>query len=143
MPTPKKILCVHKDIELYGSDKMFLTSVRAFRNAYPDAEITVVLPFEGPLVELLEPHCTQILYMDMFILRRAEFGPKTILKSLGIGRLILKARALIAKHDLVYISTIIICCFSMAARLTSRPRFVHIHEMPQGTEAKIFARFTS
>jgi glycosyltransferase involved in cell wall biosynthesis len=120
---------------------MFLTSVCAFRNSHPNAEITVVLPFEGPLVELLEPYCTEIIYMDMFILRRAEFGPKILVRSLEIWKLIMKARTLIAKHDLVYISTILICCFSIAARLVSRPRFVHIHEMPQGMEAKVFSRF--
>ena len=141
MNNPQKILCVHKDIELYGSEKMFLCSVRAFRTRYPDAEITVALPFDGPLVEYLRPYCDEIVFVDMFILRRAELGPSFFMRIPSVQKKIKNAEALVKKHDLIYISTIVIFCFSIAAKLLNKPRFVHIHEMPTGIEAKIFSRF--
>ena len=70
---PKHILCVHKSIELYGADRMFLLSVITFREAYPNAKITVILPYRGDLSNLLKPYCDAIEYKRMAILRRAHF----------------------------------------------------------------------
>ena len=70
MSKPKSILCVHQGAELYGSDRMFVMSVSALRTTYPDAKITVVLPQTGPLIEYLEPICDEIIYQELFVLRR-------------------------------------------------------------------------
>jgi hypothetical protein len=59
MSNPERILCVDKDIELYGSELRNIRSVRAFCSSYPEAHITVSLPFDGPLVELLRPFCDE------------------------------------------------------------------------------------
>ena len=44
-----RIVCVHQGYELYGSDRSFIDSVAALREAWPQAEIEVVLPHEGPI----------------------------------------------------------------------------------------------
>jgi hypothetical protein len=42
------IVCVHQGYELYGSDRAFIDSVAALREAWPQADIEVVLPHDGP-----------------------------------------------------------------------------------------------
>ena len=48
-----RIACVHQGYELYGSDRCFVESVAAFREAFPEAEIEVVLPRPGPIAAAL------------------------------------------------------------------------------------------
>ena len=50
-----RIACVHQGYELYGSDRCFVESVAALREAYPQAEIEVVLPRDGPISQTLAP----------------------------------------------------------------------------------------
>ncbi|TIV30126.1 MAG: glycosyltransferase family 1 protein, partial [Mesorhizobium sp.] len=57
-----RIACVHQGYELYGSDRSFAESVAALRAAFPAAEIEVVLPREGPIVEILKPHASRIVF---------------------------------------------------------------------------------
>ena len=141
MSTPKSILCIHQGAELYGSDRMFVMSVAALRERYPKAKITIVLPNSGPLIEYLEPVCDEIIYQDQFVLRRVDLGVRFLLRIPQLQKMILQAYRLIRKSDLVYISTILITCFSLASRLVNVPRFVHMHEMPLGFEGKVFSRF--
>ena len=91
MSTPKSILCVHQGAELYGSDRVFVMSVTAFREKYPNAKITIVLPNSGPLVELLEPISDEIIYQDQFVLRRVDLGVRFVLRIPQLQKMILQA----------------------------------------------------
>jgi len=75
-----RIVCVHQGYELYGSDRAFIDSVAALREAWPQADIEVVLPREGPICEPLRVYATRIVVAPLFVLRRR-----------GLARLILTA----------------------------------------------------
>ena len=55
-----RIICVHQGFELYGSDRSFIESVTSFRDAWPQADIEVVLPCEGPIVAPLRAIATRV-----------------------------------------------------------------------------------
>ena len=61
-----RIACIHQGYELYGSDRSFAESVAALRQAYPSAEIEVVLPRDGPIRGLLEINASRIVIEPLF-----------------------------------------------------------------------------
>ena len=139
---PKHILCVHKSIELYGADRMFLLSVVTFRNAYPNAKITVILPYRGDLSNLLKPYCDVIEYKRMAILRRAHFHRGAWRKVQPFIRALYRAFEKAYDVDLLYISTITIVCYTLVARFLRKiPTIIHMHELPMGYEAQVFSTY--
>ena len=70
-----RIVCVHQGYELYGSDRSFIDSVTALREAWPLAEIEVVLPHAGPICKPLQAAATRIVIEPLFILRRRGLAP--------------------------------------------------------------------
>ena len=86
------ILFVHQSAELYGSDRTFVQSIRACRMKYPHALITVLLPFEGPLIDYIQPVANQVIIDDdLIILRKSTFVRTIILKPVNFIRQILKS----------------------------------------------------
>src|SRR5258708_38965054 len=67
-----RIICVHQGYELYGSDRCFIESVAAIRAAWPDAEIEVVLPRDGPIVRHLREIASRIVLEPIFVARRRD-----------------------------------------------------------------------
>jgi len=136
---PLRLLCVHQGFELYGSDRTFVQSLRALRKRFPDAEITALLPRQGPLQAAVEPVVDRLETTDLFVLRRSE------LKQAGpalLGRLIRSVRraaARIRQHDLTYVNTIVLLDFILASRLARRPVLIHVHELPLGIERFAFS----
>ena len=57
---PMRIVCVHQGYELYGSDRCFIDSVAALREAWPQADIEVVLPREGPIAAPLRALASRV-----------------------------------------------------------------------------------
>jgi glycosyltransferase involved in cell wall biosynthesis len=132
-----RLLCVHQGYELYGSDRAFIESVAALRAAYPTAEIEVILPREGPIVAPLEMLATRISIEPIWVLRRHD-----ILKIVAFGwaclmpacwRAINRMRA----ADLVYINTVVVVDFLLAARFYPGKVLVHVHEIPEGAARQI------
>src|ERR1051325_260013 len=133
-----RIVCVHQGYELYGSDRSFIDSVNALREAWPQADIEVVLPHAGPICEPLQVAATRIIIEPLFILRRR-----------GLARLIVKAPFLILPAlwragrrmrtaELVYVNTVVVLDYLLAARLFSRKTLVHVHEIPEGMKLGAF-----
>lgn len=131
------ILCVHPNGELYGSDRIFLQAVRAFRDRWPNARITILLPVEGALSAVLRESEPDVRIASFNVLRRAKLG-RTLGNMLRLPGDMLKARAIMATYDLTYISTIVVLDYLLATRFTRRPAMVHLHELPVGPEARIF-----
>jgi hypothetical protein len=69
-----RIVCVHQGYELYGSDRAFIDSVVALREAWPHADIEVVLPHDGPICGPLRAFATRIVIEPLFILRRRRLA---------------------------------------------------------------------
>jgi glycosyltransferase involved in cell wall biosynthesis len=127
-----RIACIHQGYELYGSDRSFAESVEALRSGYPDAEIEVVLPRSGPIVELLSPHATRIVFEPLWILRRKALLRLVTIDAARLPLAVLRAARRLASFDLVYVNTSVIVDYALAARLYPRKAIFHIHEIPEG-----------
>lgn len=126
------ITCVHQGYELYGSDRSFVESVRILRVAWPQAEIDVVLPREGPIVEPLRGLATRILFEPLWVLRRRDL-PR--LATLGLATLplaVTRAWRRIRRSDLVYVNTSVVADYLLAAGLCPGRTVVHVHEIAEG-----------
>lgn len=138
--TPRTILCVHPNRELYGSDRTFLQAVRAFRTRWPSAVITVLIPGEGLLAEELRrlDLDLNIQFDNIFVLRRSNLSGLSR-KLLTLGRRIVVAGATMSKHDLVYINTVVVLDFLLASRRRRGATLIHVHELPVGVARRIFS----
>ena len=125
-----KILCVHQSAELYGSDRIFINSVKSIRELHPEAEIDVILPFKGPLIAMIEPHVTKIIIKNFGVIRKSELGFKFIFKF--ISKFIWSAYRNLNRYDLVYVNTIVIVDYLIASLLTKKKPIYHVHELPEG-----------
>jgi glycosyltransferase involved in cell wall biosynthesis len=133
-----RILCVHQGYELYGSDRSFIECVAAIREAWPGAEISVVLPREGAIVAPLAKIASHIDVDPIWVLRRRGLAK---LATLGLFRLIpaiWRAAKRMRSADLVYINTIVIADYLLAARFFNSKTLIHVHEIPDGVAAKLF-----
>ncbi|MDE3177531.1 MAG: glycosyltransferase, partial [Pseudomonadota bacterium] len=127
-----RIACVHQGYELYGSDRCFVESVAALREAYPQAEIEVVLPRQGPIVAALTPFADRIVFEPLFVLRRKAL-PRLLLTGLfTLPAALLRARRRLARADLIYINTSVVLDYQIAASRFPGKALLHIHEIPTG-----------
>jgi len=133
------ILCIHPNGELYGSDRVFLQSVRALRERWPTATITALLPFDGPLAAELRKIISDVRVEDIYVLRRSELGWRFALRMPKLALRVLRARRLMAARDLNYVSTVVTADFILASRLLRRPILVHVHELPTGVARQVFS----
>jgi glycosyltransferase involved in cell wall biosynthesis len=135
-----RILCVHPNGELYGSDRTFLQAVRAFRERWPAASITILLPVEGSLAAALRAIENDVRVVPLMVLRRA----KPIQSLFGLAALpakIWRARRMMNAHDLTYINTVVILDFLLASHWVRTGRIVHVHELPTGRTGVVFSQF--
>ncbi|CDX36792.1 conserved hypothetical protein [Mesorhizobium sp. ORS 3359] len=132
-----RIACVHQGYELYGSDRSFAESVAALRAAFPAAEIEVVLPREGPIVEILKPHASRIVFEPLWVLRRQAMLRLATVEMARLPAALWRAWRRMRGSDLTYINTSIIADYALAARLLPRKALLHIHEIPEGILRKV------
>jgi glycosyltransferase involved in cell wall biosynthesis len=139
----KSILFVHQGYELYGSDRTLVQSVQAAVSQWPDAEITVLIPQDGPLRRALQTEVRDVRVVELAILRKSDL--KTITPA-RLFRAILKvatARRMMMRYDVTYINTTVVLDYILAACLASRPRVVHVHEIPTGAARLFFIALLS
>ena len=132
-----RITCVHQGCELYGSDRSFIESVEAFRAAWPEAIIDVVLPGDGPLVALLIPFASSISFEPLWILRRKDLPRLATLGLLQLPLAMARAARRIRASDITYINTSVIVDYSFAARFYKGHVLTHVHEIPTGMVLKV------
>lgn len=132
-----RIACVHQGYELYGSDRSFAESVAALRAAFPAAEIEVVLPREGPIVDILKPHASRIVFEPLWVLRRQAMLKLATVEMARLPAALWRAWRRMRDNDLTYINTSIIADYALAARLRPRKALLHIHEIPEGVLRKV------
>jgi glycosyltransferase involved in cell wall biosynthesis len=127
-----RFLCVHQGYELYGSDRSFVESVAALRDAWPAADIEVLLPRDGPIVVPLRKAASRMTFAPIWVLRRRAL---LMLASLGLVRLpsaIWRAARAMRAADIVYVNTVVIADYLIAARMFGGKVLVHVHEIPEG-----------
>ena len=132
-----RILCIHQGYELYGSDRCFAESVAAFRRAYPEAEIEVILPQPGPILELLKVNASRIVCEPIWVLRRRNLLRLATIGLLTLPWAILRAAIRMRHSDLIYINTSVIVDYILAARFFKNVTLLHIHEIPEGLVLRI------
>ncbi len=137
---PLRIACIHQGYELYGSDRSFAESVAALRQAYPSAEIEVVLPREGPIRGLLEGSASRIVLEPLWVLRRKDLPRLIATAPVVLPRAVLRAARRFRRCDLVYINTSVIVDHVLAARFFPGKALQHIHEIPEGATRTLLRR---
>lgn len=135
-----RIACIHQGYELYGSDRSFAESVAALRQAYPSAEIEVVLPREGPIRGLLEAHASRIVIEPLWVLRRKDLPRLVATAPVLLPLAVLRAARRLRRCDLVYINTSVIVDHVLAARFFPGKALQHIHEIPEGATRRLLRR---
>jgi glycosyltransferase involved in cell wall biosynthesis len=133
-----RIVCVHQGYELYGSDRCFIDSVAALRDAWPQADIEVVLPREGPIVAPLRALATRITIEPLFILRRRGFVRLVATAPFRLAGALRRAVRRMRAADLVYVNTVMVVDYLIAARFFAAKTLVHVHEIPDGAKLALF-----
>lgn len=131
-----RALIAHPSPDLYGSDRQLVESVAGLVGAGWD--VTVALPAIGPLTELLGDARVEIC--DFPVLRKSLLRPGALARLAlrfprELNRLIRLVRR--ANPDVVYVNTVTIPIWVLAARLARRPVLVHAHEAEQDAAAPL------
>ena len=135
-----RIVCVHQGYELYGSDRCFIDSVAALREAWPQADIEVVLPREGPIAMPLRALATRVSIEPLFILRRRGLAKLFAAAPLRLPLALWRAMRRMRGADLVYVNTMMVVDYLVAARFFAARTIVHVHEIPDGFKLSVFRR---
>lgn len=137
----KKILCVHQGYELYGSDRSFALSVESLHDLYPDIIIDVMLPKEGPILQLFDkPIYNIIINNDLSVIRKKDIKNNLFLFTYKLLKGITNAIKVSKKYDLVYVNTIVVLDYIIASRFMSCLTVLHIREIQIGVVGKIFSK---
>lgn len=126
----KNILFIHQSSELYGSDKTLLYLVIGLKTKghHP----IVVLPNEGPLMELLLKEGVDVVVSPVFKISRKMFGFKNLL---FLPHQIIKAFAVLDKInsqnriDIVYSNTLAVLIGILYAWRRKIKHIWHVHEI--------------
>jgi glycosyltransferase involved in cell wall biosynthesis len=137
MHVKMRIACIHQGYELYGSDRSFAESVAALRAAFPLADIEVVFPRSGPIVEILEPHASRIVFEPLWVLRRQAMLRLATIEMARLPVALWRAWRRLRDCDLVYVNTSIVADYALASRLLPSKALLHIHEIPEGVLRRI------
>lgn len=132
------ILLINPNSELYGSDRTFLQTVKAFRGHWPDARMTILLPYEGTLADILRETERDVRIDDIWVPRRARLS-ETVRRLPALAFRILGASRRMRGYDLTYINTVVVLDYLLASRFAGRRTLIHIHEMTTGKERSVFA----
>ena len=135
-----RIVCVHQGYELYGSDRCFIDSVAALREAWPQADIEVVLPREGPIAAPLRALATRVIVAPLFILRRRGLLKLVASAPLRLPLALWRAMRRMRGADLVYVNTMMVVDYLLATRFFAAKTIVHVHEIPDGLKLAVFRR---
>jgi glycosyltransferase involved in cell wall biosynthesis len=124
----RRIVAVHPNSELYGSDRMFVVGAAALAR---DNEVSVVLPQPGPLLPFLQEQGLSVEVMRFPILRKVEMrGLRALIfvASLLVALPRLVARLRRADVEVLYVSTVICPIWLLAGRLAGCRVVCHVHE---------------
>ncbi len=126
---PRRIVIAHPSPDVYGSDLQLVESVAGLveHGWLP----TVVLPENGPLRALLEDRGAQVRVSAFPVLRRALLRPPALLRLvLGTPRTVWRLRGELrgSGASAVYVNTLTIPLWVVAARLAGLPVLAHSHE---------------
>lgn len=127
-PSPR-VLLANPGADLYGSDRMLIESAEGLRA--DGWQVTVVLPYRGPLLSELTDRGFDVVTSGLPALRKSILNPVGLIRFMtGTLRHSLPAIRLIRRFgsDLVQVNTMVVPAWLVLARLAGRPAVCHIHE---------------
>jgi glycosyltransferase involved in cell wall biosynthesis len=127
-PAPT-VLAVHPGAELFGSDRMFAESVEGFRG--DGARVVAILPEEGALAVQLRDTGAEVLIEDTLVLRKSLLAPRawpTLIRDTWRGWRNASGAIRRVRPDVVYVSTITMPLWPLAARRHRVRSVTHVHE---------------
>lgn len=134
------VLIAHAGAELYGSDRMVVESVAAFVN--DGKSVTVTVPKEGPLIELLTDAGAEVLVCESPVINKSLLSPKGMLKLVtDTWRALPINYRLVRKYatDVVLVNTITAPLWLPVAKLARKKVVCHVHEA-EGSARKVLKR---
>ncbi|GEK19058.1 glycosyltransferase family 4 protein [Cellulomonas persica] len=140
----RRLVVAHPSTELYGADLQMLESVRAALAA--GWAVTLVLPGPGPLAERAYDLGAHVLTAPFPVLRKALLNPRGLvaLGARSAAAVVRAARFLRETHaTALYVSTVTIPAWLVAARLARVPVLCHVHEAEEDQARVITAGLTA
>ena len=133
-----RYLVAHPGAELYGSDRVMLETVLGLLES--GADVVVTVPEDGPLVAQLRSAGAMVEIAPALVLRKSLLAPRgwaTLIRSAVSGWR--SARRLLDAYrpDAVYVSTITLPLWPVAAASRRLPSVVHLHEAEQNASAAV------
>ncbi len=128
----RTVVLAHPSPDLYGSDRMLIESVRAV-NA--DCHVVVALPCDGPLVDHLVRAGAEVAILPFPVLRKSLLSARGMISlALATCRALPRLVRLIRgrRAEAVYVNTVTIPIWLMAARIARTPAICHVHEAEEG-----------
>ena len=128
VPGRPRVLVVHPGAELYGADRVLLSSATALATRF---DVTVALPAPGPLVAELEAGGVRVARCRMPVLRNAALRPRGAVRLLADAVAgFVPALRLLRTHGVagVYVNTLTLPSWPLLARLAGRRSVCHVHE---------------
>jgi len=115
--------------DVYGSDLQMLESVSALVEA--GSRVVVVLPADGPLVEQIRQRGGEVEFVTFPVLQRANQSAVAFIRMAGaaaaaVWRLARYLRR--TRPAVLYVNTVTLPWWLLAARLTATPVVCHVHE---------------
>jgi glycosyltransferase involved in cell wall biosynthesis len=132
VPRPT-ILVAHPSVDLYGSDRMLLQTVKALADRY---QVVVSLPTDGPLAQEFRARAVRVVVRDVPVLRKSlatplgalRFTAHTLRTLAGMVRLLRRCQA-----RGLYVNTLTVPSWLVAARLARVPALCHVHEAEEAS----------
>lgn len=123
------MLIANPSPDVYGSDLQMLESISAM--TAQGWRVTVALPSDGELVPKIRARGAEVEFFSFPVLRRANqsaaaFAGMVGSAALAVPRLVRLIRRL--RPSLVYVNTVTLPWWLLAARLTGTPTVCHLHE---------------
>lgn len=126
---PGTVVVAHPSPDLYGSDRLLVETVTGLIGA--GWRVVVYLPTDGPLIPLLTDRGAQVRIVGFPVLRKASLSPRGLLllavtapvAVVRLARLVRRTRPAV-----VYVSTLTIPFWLLAARLAGSSVVCHVRE---------------
>ncbi|GAA3945111.1 glycosyltransferase family 4 protein [Actinomadura viridis] len=137
------VVLAHPSPDLYGSDRMLVESVRAL---VPSRRVVVTLPADGPLSQVLRDAGAEVEILPVPVLRKAYMSPLGLVRLAAAAlRALPRARRLLRRTgaEAVYVNTVTIPLWLVAARLARVPALCHVHEAEDGVPGPVRAALTA
>ena len=127
-----RVLAAHPSLDLYGADLMLVRSLGAMRRA--GATVLLLVPEEGPLLSRLDAEGLPHRVVEATVLRKALLRPAGLAWTAVSGPAeVHRLRRLlrVSRPDLVYVNTMTLPTWLLAARLEGIRSMCHVRELEE------------